>query len=184
MKEINLGVVFWVAIVATLIAIVIPILFASAAHSPLINTSDNRVCVLGHDGTCAVDITADFKNASSDRGRDCDILDRYYETTRYICVKSVNETDVAAYRNRGATDIVETYFTEIDGNTYILDKGEIPDLKPGHLYNTVALTQAGYCRGPSKLIRVTEINASCDGGSDCHGIPMGWVNGSRVEACA
>jgi hypothetical protein len=145
--------------------------------------SRDQVCII-EEGKCSVDISAEFKNISSDAGRDCRADDRYYETTRYICVKSVNETDVTAYRNRGATDVVETYFTEIDGNTYLLDKGEIPDLKPGHLYSTVALTQAGYCRGPSKLVRVTEINTSCNGGSDCHGIPMGWVNGTRVEACA
>jgi len=146
------------------------------------NEIPDTVCVI-ENGKCVQDITEEYKSVSTDRGRECGAFDLYYETGRYICVKSIYDTNNSIYRERGADKIVETYFTEVDGNTYIWKSTEVTGLKANHLYSTTSLIQAGYCHGPSKLIRVTELNASCDGGSDCHGIPMGWVNGTRVEAC-
>lgn len=144
---------------------------------------DEKVCVIGDNGECKVDITEEYRNVSADRGRECGALDRYYETTRYICVKEITDTVNPFEKERGADKVVTTYFTEIDGNTYIMDSEEIPDLQPGHQYSIASLTQVGYCHGASKLIRATEIAGSCNGGSDCYGIPMGWTNGTREEVC-
>jgi hypothetical protein len=144
-----------------------------------------KVCVIeaGGNGVCKVDITAEYANKSTDETRECAPWDIYYETTRYICVRDIKDTTNPHYLIRDGNEVITTWFTQIDGNTYIANSRDLPNIKINHLYYTVALTQAGYCHGPSKIISVKELAESCDGGSNCYGIPMGWINGSRKESC-
>ena len=114
---------------------------------------------------------------------ECSATDKYYTTFRYICVKRITPTTNQNHIDRGADKIVTTYFTEIDGNTMIIDS-QVTPLSENHLYQTYQLTQAGYCRGPSLITSAVDMGiGSCDGSSNCHGYPMGWVNGTRIEVC-
>jgi len=165
--------IMFIVFVAFVVFIIPGILFSGLSDS-------NVVCVLDEKGNCKIDITEEFRNRGVDSGRECGKNDRYYEIQRYICVKNITLTEDPYHIERGANTKAETYFTAIDGNSYIYNSNDII-LKENHLYSTISLIQVGYCHGPNKIIEVKEICDSCNECSDSpNGIPMGYCPNVRV----
>jgi len=166
-------------IVVGVLIVVVVLAYVVVNQQPAVG----RVCIVDEKGNCIVDITKQYQNRTSDVDRECTQDDEYFQTTRYICVRSSYSTWDPVFLARGGNEELTTYFTEIDGNTYILNARDV-QLQDDHEYLITALEQKGYCIGPGKIIGAEELNSSCDGRSTCHGIPMGFPGGNAtVEVC-
>ncbi len=156
--------------------LVLLILLSGCVEKKVDTTESPQYCILDNNGKCVKDITNEVMNMDTDRSRDCNSHDRYSEYGREICIKNITPTNNTIYIERGADSELTTYFTQIDGNKYIYNSHDLPDLQKNHQYAIVELIQDGYCHGPSKLIRAIEINSYCDKCSvGSNGItPMGF----------
>lgn len=137
-----------------------------------------KVCIIDPDtGACMIDITDEAREAYSPgfESRECGPHDRYYDLTRYICIREINNATNPNHIARGADKELVTYFTRVDGNTYIYDSKTFPNLQVNHSYYIVQLIQVGYCHGPSKIKEAREYQSLCNGSSTSpDGIPLGY----------